>query len=282
MPHCAFLTTDDLSHYVADDRLAIEPLDALGWKVTFVPWRAAHDWSRADLVVIRSTWDYHRHLDEFEGALARIAARSRLENPLPVVRWNARKTYLRDLEARGVPVVPTTFCESGLPADLDAVAASLGVDEIVAKPIVGASAEDTFLIRPGAGDLALVRHRLAGRPCMVQPLVAEVMADGEISVVFIGGAVSHAVRKLPREGDFRSQEEHGATVSRIEPDGAIVDVAGRALACASAPTLYGRVDLVVDAAGVPRVMELELIEPSLYLRMDPDAPARLARAIAAV
>src|SRR5689334_14121352 len=149
MRHCAFLTLDAPEGWVTDDELAQEPLRALGWEVTTLPWnRPGVDWSRFEAVVIRSTWDYHKRLDEFLATLETIdRSGARLANPLDLVRWNVRKTYLRDLEDRGLPVVPTLWAAGPDEDRLRGLFDELGTDEIVLKPVVSASAYDTFRVR---------------------------------------------------------------------------------------------------------------------------------------
>ena len=133
MRRCAFLTMDTLEDFVCDDELAVEPLAELGWAVEFVPWRrAGTDWDAFDLTVIRSTWDYQKDPDRFLSLLASIEkSRSRLENPLSLVRWNLRKTYLRELQEAGVAIVPTLWCREVDARRLAALFEEFRIDEIV-------------------------------------------------------------------------------------------------------------------------------------------------------
>ena len=263
---CAFLTTDDLDGYVTDDQLAETAMEEIGWKVEHVPWRQG-GWERFDAVVIRSTWDYHKHLEEFLAVLEQI---KRLANPLEVVRWNARKTYLRDLEARGLPVVPTVWNPRPDASLFD----QLGTDEIVIKPVVSASAFHTYRLRRGEE----METAFADREVMVQPFLRSIVEEGEYSLFFFGGELSHAVLKSPKEEDFRVQEEHGGLIRRVDPPAALVDLGHRIVESLPAPTLYARVDLARLDSGAYALMELELIEPSLYFRTDPESPRRFARA----
>lgn len=284
MRRVGLLTTSLAPDYVTDDHLVIPLLAERGIDASFVRWRETRDWASYDLVVVRSTWDYQRHLDHFLGTLATIHAATRLENPLLLHRWNVRKTYLRDLEAEGVPVVPTTWRDHLAPGDLPRLFDRIGSAELVLKPVVGASGEDAFRVRE---EESVRRERelldvFGSRPIMAQPFLSGVLEAGERSVVWIDGRVSHAFRKRPRPGEFRSQEEHGGVVERIELDpqlaAAAAPVAEAVARRSPRPPLYARVDFLPGPTGL-LVGELELVEPSLYLRLDHDAPRRLAEAI---
>ena len=285
MRRVALLTTSLGPDYVTDDHLVVPRLSEHGIDASFVRWREHHDWGFFDLVVVRSTWDYQRHLDDFLDTLATIHAATRLENPLRLHRWNIRKTYLRDLEAEGVPIVPTTWKDHLVPGDLRRLFDRIGAAELVLKPVVGASGEDAFRVRAEEStrrepELLTV---FGSRPVMAQPFLSGVLEAGERSVVWIDGQVSHALRKRPRSGEFRSQEEHGGGVERVDLDpqlaAAAAPVAEAVARRSPRPPLYARADFLPGPAGL-LVGELELVEPSLYLRLDDAAPARLAEAIA--
>ena len=282
MPICAFLTMDDADDFVVYDRDAVAPLTALGWSVDEVPWRSGADWSAYDLVVVRSPWDYHDTPAEFFDVLEDIDRQTRLENPLPVMRWNVEKTYLRDLEAAGVLTVPTVWLD-GLTADglADAVR-QWGGGEVVAKPQVSANADGTFRLADEPDAWAEALSTLAGRPSMVQPFLRSVEQEGEFSVFAFGGDVSHAILKTPATGDFRVQEEHGGRIRAVSPGDDLLAITRAALAAVPSkrPLLYARVDAVRQPDGSLAVMELELIEPSLYFPYGPGSAARFAAALA--
>lgn len=278
----AFLTLEDRGDFVIDDDLALEPLTALGWNPAVVSWRQRdRPWADFDAVIIRSTWDYWDDVAGFLGVLSDIDNATRLANPLDRVRWNLSKTYLRDLERDGIPIVPTEWLDSVLPDSAAACRERFGAAELVIKPVVGANGIDTFRLSATtpAATLAEVAGRFAGRAAMAQPFMRHVVDEGEFSLFFFSGAFSHAIVKIPAAGEFRSQEERGAEIRPAIPEPALMRRAEAAMATLSPPPLYARIDLVRDEAGDFRVMELELIEPSLYLRTDPGAPARFAAAI---
>lgn len=280
---CAFLTMDSLVGFVCDDRLAHAPLRSRGWSVDEISWRARADWNQYDLVVIRSTWDYQNDPDAFLGVLEQIeGSTARLENPLDLVRWNLRKTYLRDLEEQGIAIVPTQWFSS---FDIDGLAGLFELfqaSELVVKPEVGANADYAFRLRPES--LPAAAPELAGafsrRPFLAQPFLPAVTAEGEFSLFYFRGEWSHCILKTPKPGDFRVQEEHGGWIRPLVPEPQLLQASHRALAALPGPSpLYARVDLVRDPAGVFRVMEFELIEPALYFRMDPDSADRFADAV---
>jgi glutathione synthase/RimK-type ligase-like ATP-grasp enzyme len=271
---------DCLDGFVTDDDLAYAPLSALGWEVQLVPWRQPVAWDELDVVVIRSTWDYQQAPAAFLAVLEQIQrSRACLENSLPLVRWNMEKTYLRDLQRRGVCIVPTVWGSDLGPVNEQAILARLGADEVVLKPVVGANADHTYRLRRGAAGWGEAAAALTPRGYLAQPFVPSVVAEGEYSLFYFGGALSHAVLKTPRSEDFRVQEEHGGTIRAVAASPDLESAGGRVMAALGQVPLYARVDIVRLEDGAFGLMELELIEPSLYLRMDPGAPERFARAL---
>jgi hypothetical protein len=301
MKRCAFLTLDDSAGFVIDDELANEPLRVLGWSVDTIPWRRPGvEWRAFDAVVIRSPWDYQDDPTDFLDVLEAIeASGAPLYNGLDIVRWNLEKTYLRDLAAVGVAVVPTLWRERLGPGELRGLFRELGVDEAVVKPVIGANADGAFRLDRHAAEARAseVEAFYARRALMAQPVVRSVLEEGEYSLFYFDGEYSHAIVKTPKASDFRVQEEHGGLIRPLEPeDGllaaglSVVDRLAEAVSHRgpvprpgpgpAEPPLYARVDLVrPDDGGDFQLMELELIEPALYFRMDPDAPGRFARAL---
>ena len=282
MPHCVFLTLDERGDFVIDDEHAIAPLAELGWEVSTLSWRqTAVPWNRFDAAIIRSTWDYWNDVPAFLETLARINRETRLANPLGLVHWNLAKTYMRDLEGKGIGVVPTLWLDGLGDSSAGRYADRLGSNEMVVKPVIGANGQDAFRF---SGDEEPVRWagisaRFPGRACMVQPFMHNVVTEGEYSLFFFNGLFSHAILKTPAANEFRSQEEHGAELRAIEPEPRLLSRGQQVIAALSTVPLYGRIDFVRNDAGDFDVMELELIEPSLYLRMDTAAPTRFAEAI---
>jgi glutathione synthase/RimK-type ligase-like ATP-grasp enzyme len=238
------------------------------------------DWPSFDLVIIRTTWDYQDHLPEFLEVLERIDAATALENELALCRWNLEKTYLRDLEERGVPIVPTTFGGEGPPTS--ELFAELGRDEIVIKPVVSANADGTHRLTREAFARAEeeLAAAFASRAWMAQPFLSEVVETGEYSLFSFAGDYNHAVLKTPKAGDFRVQEEHGGSIRAVEPEAGLRAAADQALAALPSVPLYARPDFVRDG-DTWRLMELELVEPSLYFSYSDSAPESFAAAIEA-
>lgn len=281
MKKCAFLTLDKTGDFVIDDEHAIGPLNALGWQVSTLSWRQTQiAWSDFDIVIIRSTWDYWNDVPAFLDTLEKIDRQTILANRLDLVRWNLAKTYMRDLQQKSISIVPTLFANS-LEADFfPTYQCRLGADEIVVKPVVGANGEDAFRISKGDTKerLESIAERFHNRDCMIQPFMASILKEGEYSLFFFAGHYSHAILKVPAESEFRSQEERGAEIRSVLPQEKLLIRAQQALDTVTPSPLYARIDFVRNEDDF-LVMELELIEPSLYLRMNPEAPARFAASI---
>ncbi len=227
------------------------------------------------LCVLRSTWDYHLDPPRFLDWVARTARATRLLNPEPVVRWNAHKGYLLELEARGLAVVPTRVVRRGEACALDALAAERGWGELVVKPAVSGGSWRTRRFAPErrAEAQAFLDELARERDALVQPCLRAFEEPGERALVWIDGRVTHAVRKRPR---FAGESE---AVELVRPEPVELDCAARALAPLAGELLYARVDLVLGPDGAPLLSELELIEPSLFLLEHPPALAALVEAI---
>jgi len=247
------------------DRMA-GPLRAAGVQVDDPAWTGAGDLSGYDLVLPMTVWGYHRAgggwLDAVQGW---EAAGVPLRNPGSVLRWNADKRYLGHLAERGAPAIPTLYAERLTPEVMDDARARFGTDRLVAKPQISASAYRTLRWSPGE---ALDEGPQGA--AMVQPYLPSIERDGEISLFFFRGVLSHAVRKVPRAGDFRVQPEYEGVVTAETPAPDEIAAAEAALAAVEEPLLYARVDLVRGLDGAPALIELELIEPDLFLGHAPD------------
>lgn len=267
-----------------DDRLLLPALAAAGFEAAPRLWDSPGEpWESHAAVVVRSCWDYHLRAEEFHAWLDHLELTgARVFNPVPILRWNADKHYLRDLEAAGLEVVPTAWVGEEPGATLARLVEERDWRQVVVKPAVSATAYETWRVGPVVTPEDERRfHRLTRqRAVMVQPYL-ESIEQGELSLVFFAGRFSHAVLKRPRSGDFRVQADFGGTVERLLPAPALVEQARRALAAAPGPSLYARVDgCLVD--GRLRLMELELIEPALYLAQDDAAPEQFAEALRGV
>jgi len=280
---CAFLTMDNMDGFVCDDDLALPAMRSLGWDVDRVSWRNPDaDWSRYAIVVIRSAWDYTRDLDGFLAVLQAIeTAGVPLQNPLALVRWNLHKSYLQELAAQGIAIVPTRWVDRPRRQSVEALFKEFGCQRLVIKPAVGANAEHAHVLDSAtlSAQWPAIEPVFSARQAMIQPFRPAIQEEGEYSLMFMGNRLSHAILKTPKKGDFRSQEEHGSRISAAKPEPQLVQRAQQALGSLPCECLYARADMVRNPAGDFELMELELVEPSLYLRMDPEAPTNLARAI---
>ena len=277
----AFLVMDDIGDFVTDFHLGEAPLQALGWAVERVPWRSAPDWNRFDAVYICTPWDYPQYVAEFMQVLETIDASSAvLINDLSIVRWNLDKSYMKDVARRGGDIVPSTWYDGFRIDDVPGFFAEHSTDKVVIKPTIGGNAMDTFVLSELIGDelLARLATTFAGRRFFVQPFIENIQTEGEYSLFFFNGEYSHAIAKTPAAGDFRVQEEHGADIVPTEPPDALLEVAHRVFAHIDPLPAYGRGDWVRGPDRRFLLMELELIEPSLYLRTNAGAAARFARA----
>lgn len=273
-----------------DDLLLANSLRSRGAEASFAIWDDPEaDWEAFDRVLIRSTWDYMQRRGEFVKWTRSLG--ERLDNPAALIEWNSDKRYLADLEQAGVPTVATRFVRPGDPqTELEG--------EVVVKPTVSAGARDTGRFAPARHDGAralLARLSASGRTAMIQPYLGSVEDRGETAIVAIAGSESHVLRKravlaADREAPIRD-DELGAAEAMYEPDlvraGSAED-AERALAAAvldrlearfgEAP-LYARIDMLAGDRGEPVLLELELVEPALYMSTSPGSEARLAEAV---
>jgi glutathione synthase/RimK-type ligase-like ATP-grasp enzyme len=326
-PRIALVTCAQLPTLDPDDRPLADALRAQGAAVEAPVWDdPSIAWERYDLVLVRSPWDYHRARDAFVAWAVATAEVATLLNPAEVIAWNTDKRYLRTLSALGVPTVPTAWVDGAADkhtdrARLAALVAERGWHErdVIVKPTIGLGSSGLLRVEASAiaGDAgqAHLEQLVASGDAMVQPFIDALEREGELSLVYFAGKLSHALRKRPAIGEFRVQPEFGAATIPEQPSDAQLDVAERALDAArqtlarevvarrgahdarngitarapssasaniAAPELlYARVDLVAGDDGEPRLMELELVEPTLYFATAPGSVERFARLVLA-
>jgi len=253
-----------------------EALRAAGCTVDPVPWTQANDVAGYDLVMPLVAWGYHLDYARWLALLDRAQAeRWPMVNPPALLRWNGDKAYLAELAERGVATVPTLAVDACGDADLVEARQRFGTDWLVIKPPVSASASGTHRIGPDDP----VPADSVRRPMIVQPLIEEIARTGEYSLMLFDGEYSHAVVKRPRSGEFRVQPHLGGVTLPSEPPPGAVELAKQALAAAPAKSAYARVDIIPDDEGVLRIMELELIEPALFLDHAADRGAAFTRSV---
>jgi hypothetical protein len=275
MPRVALATCRDLPEPDLDEVVLLDALAAVGLEARVVAWDGDPAlFDGASLVVIRSTWNYHLAIDSFLSWVGKHEGR--IQNPAPVVRWNAHKRYLRDLAREGLPIVPTVWVAAGEGLDLDALAAQRGWHDVVVKPAISAASHSTRRLRGPPFDASFATELAERADVMVQPYMSSVDDFGERSIVCIDGEVSHAVRKNPRfAGGAENVSPSALPVAPEERH-----LAERVLSRFDERLLYARIDIVRDVDGSPLLGEVELIEPSLFLVQRPAAAERLASAIA--
>ncbi len=276
----SLLTSNNPEDYVEDEAILLKELKKhQKYEFEYTPWDADVDWSEYKTAVIRTTWDYTSRLSEFLEVLDKIRRGGcKVYNDPNLVRWNSNKTYLHELENAGVPIVPSLF-----PAEqsLDVVKERIlqfREDKFILKPLVGASSHDIIVFDE---KTSLLDH-LFGLPAgeaenyFLQPFQNSVF-DGEISYFYFNGVFQYAIRKKPKSGDFRVQEEYGGSINQHKPSQFELD-RSKAVLDQVGDTLYARVDALHESTDW-KLMELELIEPSMFFKFVPNSAKRFSEAI---
>jgi len=280
--HCAYLTMENTEGWTIDAELAFPPMMSLGWTIDPLKWRSEDiDWDRYDAVYIGTPWDYPEDPGHFMRMLEAIDRSSAiLVNDLALVQWTMPKTYLRDLEEKGAPIVRSIWSDDLGLDQLHESFDTFGAERLIVKPVVSTNATDTYLLERVTIRVlrAKLQETFTNRPHVVQPFIENIRSEGELSLFYFNQQFSHAIQKTPKRGDFRVQEEFGAKIVAIEPVAALREAADRVIQSIEPFPVYARTDFVRGPDGDFLLMELELIEPSLYLRTDEEAPWRFAEA----
>jgi len=277
----ALITWSGLPQGAESERLMLPYLAAAGIETQVVDWRSAGaDFSQFDLVVLRSCWDYHLRGKEFTEWLRRTAREVPILNDPETVLWNLNKFYLREMPATGIEIAPTVFVNGGTitPSAWQEIRSW---KKSVVKPAVSASAHKTWRFDAAAlPEEDELKSRMEGEPFLLQQFIPEIEAHGEISFIYIDGAYSHAVLKRPAADDFRVQQEHGGSAELFHCDSALLAQANEIVPKVAhvRESLYCRIDAVVRNGRLV-LMELELIEPELFLGLGQGAAERFADAI---
>lgn len=274
-----------LGNILKDDSLLQAALTRLGISSVRVDWAEPDvDWSQFQCAVFRTTWDYFERRPEFSRWLSQIQQQTKLCNPADTVWWNMDKHYLADLEEKGLPIVPSRFIEQGQKKSLMELLDESGWEDAVIKPCISGAARHTYRFnRQTATTIEpVIQELLTSESLILQPFQQDVVNRGEDTLVVINGRFTHAVRKVPKAGDFRVQDDHGGTTHCYQPTAEQIELAEHVIRSSPHPASYGRVDLVRNNDGAYAVMELELIEPELWLRDHPPAAEAFAEAIARI
>ena len=290
----ALPTCSNLPDWEVDDRPFHQALADAGIAYECPIWDdAAVNWETFDAVLIRTTWDYQEKQPQFVSWARGLEGKTRLINPIEIIEWNTRKTYLRDLEQWGAPLTPTVWLDQGTEVNLAEVLKERGWSRGFLKPVVGATARETLPFDDSeeglAGAAAHLGRLLPNEDMILQPFFESVKTEGEYSAIYFGGKLSHGVQKIPVPGDYRVQDDFGASdqphtfsdedFARVQAILNALDELIEERFPTMGSLLYARVDLLRDGRGQLCLNELELVEPSLFFRHDPESPARLVEAL---
>ncbi|HEY2476980.1 MAG TPA: hypothetical protein VGI19_19525 [Candidatus Cybelea sp.] len=281
MTDCTLVTCSLVPDLDPDDRLLMRELQRRGYGVAVEVWSdPAIDWSASAVTILRSTWDYHVHFEEFVAWIEGAATLTRLQNDPQLLKWNADKSYLRALQERGVPIVPTAWVAQHQRCSLTALAEMHGWHEVVLKPAKGLAGHGVSLVRRTPRSFAAAQARLdqltQTHDVLVQPYLENVFGYGERALIFIDGRYSHAIVKKPFDTVLAISDADSALVDATDDELAI---AVKALDAVPGATLYARVDLLRDDHHNVCVSELELIEPALYFAVFEPARDAFATAV---
>ncbi|MCC2548878.1 hypothetical protein LJY25_20685 [Hymenobacter sp. BT175] len=275
----ALVTCESLAQYAAadvedEDALLTRFLRSRGHDITPEVWtNPAVNWAGYDALLLKSPWDYFDRVQEFYAWLDQLdQAGVRMLNPVPTVRWNADKKYLAEMEQAGVRIVPTRWLLRGARFEPEQLFETLGTEKLIVKPAVSGGAKNTFALTRAEAQAAIDRldSLLYEEDFLAQPFLPQIQTQGEWSFIYLGGQFSHCVLKTPKSGDFRVQHYLGGGIEPHPAPPHLLAVADGIVQKFAADCLYARVD-GVEAGSEFLLMELELIEPFLYLASDPGA-----------
>ncbi|MBI4244258.1 MAG: hypothetical protein HY606_09240 [Planctomycetes bacterium] len=279
--HIALVTCKDYPDLAKDDLLLMEPLKKMGFQIDIKLWDSKTDWDRYDSVIIRSTWDYHQRVSEFSGWLDHLESKkARVWNPVSLIKWNINKKYLYDLEKNDIPIIPSIFVEKNSSIDLKTILVENSWETAVIKPVISAGARNTFKV--SINEISNIKDQISNlltlQDLMIQPFISDIQVNGELSFIFFGDQYSHCVIKKPASGDYRVQEKLGGTTSIYRPDLNSIASAKRVVDQIKQKTLYARVDMIPSNSEL-LLVELEIIEPALFLQHYAPAAQRFAESL---
>ncbi len=260
-----------------------DALESKGISVKRTHWdNPDYDWSQTKAVVIRTVWDYFERFDEFNTWMIQAASVTNLINPLPLQQWNSHKFYLQQLQEKGVRIVPTEFVAKGFKTSLEEISVKRGWTHLVIKPAISAAAFHTYKVSAEnrAAKEIVFQELLVSRDMLVQPFIETIVDKGEASLMVMNGTYTHAILKKAKQGDFRVQDDYGGTVHLYNPSKEEIEFAEYINTQCPVLPIYGRVDIVWDAAGKPMLSEIEFLDPELWIRNAPTTAEILAEGIA--
>ena len=277
-----------IENILLEDRLVVEALEKEGLRVVRKSWDdSSFDWSSARYALFRTTWDYFDRYQEFTDWFAKTAKLTQFINSETLIQWNINKQYMLELQSDGIHIPKTLFIKAG--EELDLLQAlrkakdTLGInsDEFVLKPCVAGGAWHTYKFHYSDWQKhnAIFTELIAKEAMMLQEFQKDIVATGEVSMMVFGGSFTHAVLKVAKLGDFRVQDDYGGAVHTYRPSQEEIDFALNVVQAMPEPPVYARIDIFKDNEGAIALAELEVFEPELWFRLNPEAATLLARNI---
>ena len=265
-----------------EDQLLQTALENKGLKVIKKDWADPEfDWTTTKHAIFRTTWDYFERFNEFFSWLEETKHQTTFINSADIIRWNIDKHYLQDLHKNNINIAPTLFIEKGDKITLKQLFDKTNWTEAVIKPAVSGAARHTYRITPeNYLNHEKIFQKLITEECILfQEFLNDITMNGEISLIMIGGKFTHAVKKIAKKGDFRVQDDHGGTVEKYEATFEEIKFAEKCIENCPFSPIYARVDIVYDNNNQPSLSELELIEPELWFRNNPNSAEKLSKEI---
>lgn len=257
-----------VQNILTEDNLVKESLEKRGFRVWRTNWdNPDFDWSLTKIALFRTTWDYFEKFIKFSEWLEKVNNQTRLINPFSIIKWNMNKHYLIDLKEKGVNSTPTRYIKPAESISLKEIIADTRWDNIIIKPAISAIAKNTYRINSKNFEEyeGIFKGLISERAMLIQPFQNNIV-KGEVSFVVFGGKYSHTVLKMPKDGDFRVQDDFGGTVHEYTPNDEEIKFAEKAVSACDTLPVYSRVDVIRDNNNRLCVSELELIEPELWFR----------------
>lgn len=275
-------TTSNVKNILTEDGLVVDALKAEGYQVTRKSWSDPEfDWSSTKAVLFRTTWDYFDRFEEWKNWLSVTSQLTKMVNPFELINWNMDKHYLGDLERKDVNIPATRYIEIGEHTSLKALIEETGWTNCILKPCISGASRHTYKLNPETiqDHETIFQELIAVEAMMLQPFQKNIVEKGEVSLMVMGGEFTHGVLKVAKPGDFRVQDDFGGTVEVYHPSTEEISFAEKAVTACDPKPDYARVDIIRDNDDNLALIELELIEPELWFRLNPRAAEVLAKRI---
>lgn len=280
IPKIAVVTCRSQRTLSISDNLLADTLRNYNYNIEIVIWDQRNiDWNNYQLILIRSVWDYIQKFNQFNRWLNHLRnIKANVWNPIEVIKWNANKTYLFDLEKNCIPIIPTVHITSHMKTDIENVITRNKWQRYVVKPIFG-NGGDQIKIFNSEECKIFIENNIDSSDFLIQEYLEDISENGEISFIYFNKKFAHAIQKVPKSGDFRTNAAFGSKEMPYEPDVHDIEIADQVINSVQSDTLYARVDCI-NSRNKLFISELELIEPNLYLNFHPDSAKLFAAACA--